>query len=236
MGKRSNFERTPGDLYNTPATAVQPLLRWLRPHTRFIEPCHGNGDLARVLEAAGHHCLYSYGLPIDAREHDYGVSPGVIFITNPPFWGRPNDLHPLIENLSNQAQTWLLMPTDWLFNKSSFPLTRRLRRIVAVGRVKWVPGSRYTGQDNAAWLLFYRYGRRATFIGRSPIKRHEPPDALRTRANRFAALAGIADGRERARSDAGLSETSRRAEGVQDARSRREGHVREETSQSDSGR
>jgi hypothetical protein len=188
MGKRSNFERTPGDLYNTPAAAVQPLLRWLRPHTRFIEPCYGKGALRRALEAAGHRYVGGFDLPDDARSLSYRayLAPGVIFITNPPYWGRPNDLHPLIENLSNQAPTWLLMPTDWLFNKSSCPLTRRLRRIVAVGRVKWVPGSRFTGQDNAAWLLFDWQSKRAGFF----VGRECKTVAQRATKGRADALAG----------------------------------------------
>lgn len=175
MGKRSAFERNPHDLYNTPAKAVEPLLPWLKPMTPFLEPCVGEGALARVLEASGHHFCGGFDLPIDARVHSYGIVLGAIFITNPPYWGQPADLHPLIENLSDQAPTWLLMSADWLFNKTSGPLTRRLRRIVAVGRVKWIPGSRYTGKENAAWLLFDRPRRAGFFIGRPPRRATRGP-------------------------------------------------------------
>jgi hypothetical protein len=171
MGKRSSFTRVARDLYDTPEEAVRPLLGWLQRGTPFIEPCYGEGALARVLVASGHRLMDCYDLPTDAREHDYGVKEGVIFITNPPSWGRPADLHPLIENLSDQAPTWLLMSSDWLFNQSSGELVaKRLRRIVAVGRVKWIPDSPHVGKENAAWLLFYRHGRRATFIGRAPSR------------------------------------------------------------------
>jgi hypothetical protein len=167
MGKRSSFTRVARDLYNTPPAAVKPLLRWLKPRTPFIEPCYGDGALARSLMDAGHRLMECHDLPTDARVNPYSPAPGVIFITNPPYWGHPKDLHPLIENLSDQAPTWLLMSADWLFNQSSGPLiAKRLRRIVAVGRVRWIPGTRSDGKDNAAWLLFYRYGRRATFFGR----------------------------------------------------------------------
>jgi hypothetical protein len=175
MGKRSTFKRVARDLYNTPVEAVRPLLGWLQPGTPFIEPCDGGGALTRALEAAGHRFSGGFDLPIDAREHDYGVQPGEVFITNPPYWGRPKNLHPLIENLSDQAPTWLLMSSDWLFNQSSSQLVaKRLRRIVAIGRVKWIPDSPYSGKDNCAWLLFYKYGRRATFIGRAPLMRASP--------------------------------------------------------------
>ena len=165
MSKRSGFARIPRDLYNTPAKAVEPLLRILKPKTLFVEPCYGDGTLARALMAAGHRLMEAHDLPTDARVHPYSPQPSVIFITNPPYWGQPEDLHPLIENLSDQAPTWLLMSADWLFNQSSGPLTKRLRRIVAVGRVKWIPDSPYVGKDNAAWLLFERQANQRFFVG-----------------------------------------------------------------------
>ena len=168
MGKRSNFARVDRDLYNTPAKAVQPLLRWLEPGTEFLEPCYGQGALAAALKAAGHRFCGGFDLPLDARKQCYGVRSGEIFITNPPYWGKPKDLHPLILNLSNQAPTWLLMPADWLFNQSSSSLTTRLAMVVAIGRVRWIPGSRSDGKDNVAWLLFDRRATGAQFIGREP--------------------------------------------------------------------
>jgi hypothetical protein len=168
MGKRSWFPRVDRDLYNTPLKAVGPLLPWLTPETSFIEPCYGEGALRRALEGAGHRFVCGFDLPIDAREHHYGAKPGEVFITNPPYWGRPRELHPLILNLSDQAPTWLLMSSDWLFNKTSGPLTKRLRRIVAIGRVKWIPDSPHVGKDNCAWLLFDRPSRGLRFfIGRT---------------------------------------------------------------------
>jgi hypothetical protein len=168
LGKRSTFERVPKDKYDTPLVAALPLLRCLKRGTRFIEPCVGAGHLAYHLKDEGHVMVAAYDWPTDARTHVYDAPDDAVFITNPPYWGRPKDLHPLIENLSNQAPTWLLMSADWLFNASSGPLTKRLRRIVAVGRVKWIPGSRYTSKDNAAWLLFdYCWSRsNRFFVGR----------------------------------------------------------------------
>jgi hypothetical protein len=89
-------------------------------------------------------------------------------ITNPPYWGRWRDLHPLILNLSSQGPCWLLLPADWLFNRSSGSLVRdRLRKIVAVGRVKWIAGSASAGKDNVAWLLFSAGSSGpAVFVGR----------------------------------------------------------------------
>jgi hypothetical protein len=170
MGKRSKFERRASDSYETPVSAVKPLLAHLNPGTRFIEPCAGSGKLIKHLTAAGHLLEVSSNLPNDARKMRYDVAPDVVFITNPPYWGWPDYLHPLIENLSNQAPAWLLLPGDWIFNLSSAPLMPRVKTIVAIGRVKWIPNSPYTGKDNCAWILFERPDdkRAIRFVGRRP--------------------------------------------------------------------
>ena len=31
---------------------------------------------------------------------------------------------------------------------------KRCRKVVSVGRLKWIPGSKHTGKDNCAWYLF----------------------------------------------------------------------------------
>lgn len=169
MGKRSDFKRIARDLYNTPAEAVWPLLPWLEPGTLYVDPCYGQGCLREHLGLAGHRFCGGFDLPIDARVHQYGMNPGEFFITNPPYWGRPKELHPLIENLSNQAPTWLLMSADWLFNLSSATLMAyRANLVVAIGRVKWIPGSPHVGKDNCAWIKFERQGGCPLFVGRIP--------------------------------------------------------------------
>jgi hypothetical protein len=124
----------------------------------------------------------AHDLPDDARSHRYSVERGALFISNPPFHGRPTDLHPLIVNLTDQAPAWLLMPGDWLFNRSSAPLMPRLRRVVAVGRVKWIPDSPFTGTDNYAWMLFGHPDARAeiVFIGRARTLTRRCPDFFAT--------------------------------------------------------
>jgi hypothetical protein len=75
-----------------------------------------------------------------------------LIITNPP-WLR-STLHPLIVHLSNQRPTWLLFDADWIHTKQAAPYLPRLRKIVSVGRVKWIADSPHTGKDNCAWHLF----------------------------------------------------------------------------------
>lgn len=161
MGKRSSFERVERDFYPTPESAVLPLLPHIGTRPRFIEPCAGDGQLIDILESHGAVCLASGD--IEPQRADIGRcdatatnfdSAGDVFITNPP-WDR-KILHPIIENLSAQAPTWLLFDADWMHTKQSVPYMKWCERIVSVGRVKWIPDSKMTGKDNCAWYLFDR--------------------------------------------------------------------------------
>jgi hypothetical protein len=87
----------------------------------------------------------------------------------PAFLGPLVDLNQLIENLSDQAEFWALMPGDWLHHRSSALLMPRLRQVVSVGKVKWIVDSPFFGKDNVCWMLFDRFDPRAMtrFIGRT---------------------------------------------------------------------
>jgi len=164
MGKRSKFERRERDYYRTwDPRAVPPLLAHLEPQTRFIEPCAGDGTLLDQLTAAGHDCLDAWD--IEPRRPDILSANALTlrvhaknfkFITNPP-WHRPL-LHQLIVHLSDQAPTWLLFDADWKYTKQAIPFKDRLRRIVAIGRLKWIEGSTMDAKDNCAWYLFDKPG------------------------------------------------------------------------------
>jgi hypothetical protein len=156
VGKRSSFDRRPKDVYPTPPEAVAPLLPLLLPHTKYVEPCFGEGRLVEPLKRAGHELVAAFDWPDDARSKVYDLENGTIFITNPPYHGRARDLHALIENLSDQAKCWLLLPHDWLANLSSAPLISRLRVIKPIGRVRWIEGSEHSSKENFDWLLFDR--------------------------------------------------------------------------------
>jgi hypothetical protein len=159
MGKRSDFERNERDFYETPLEGVKPLLVHLEPNTKFVEPCGGKGKLIDHLVSFGHECVGAYDVhPLrddilvgDATTVQH-VGENFVFITNPP-WDRKL-LHPMIENLSDQAPTWLLFDADWLHTKQSIPFLPRLRKVVSIGRLKWIPDSKMTGKDNCAWYLF----------------------------------------------------------------------------------
>lgn len=172
MGKRSDFARVERDFYPTPAEAVRPLLPHLKIPTRFTEPCAGDGALIDHLVAVGHKCATAWDIEpqredIDRQDALQRLVGNIdCFITNPP-WTR-SFLHPLIVHLSNQHPTWLLFDADWAHTRQATPYLNRLRKIVAVGRIKWIPGSKFTGKDNCAWHLFGLPSDRPTeFYGRT---------------------------------------------------------------------
>ena len=166
MGKRSDFERKPRDFYPTPKEAVLPLLPHLLYMVEYYEPCYGEGDLVRHLKEAGHICVGHSDVEVDATDTPFDTRDIDCFITNPP-WDR-KILHPIIENLSNQAPTWLLFDADWMHTKQSAPFMQRLVKIVSVGRVKWIPDSKMTGKDNCCWYLFdINHNHPPSFYGRT---------------------------------------------------------------------
>jgi len=162
MGKRSNFERRDRDFYPTPYEAVVPLLPHLEERTWFDEPCAGDGALVMHLNKHGHVCDYAGDITPradwitqrNAMELPKEIWGGSVqcFITNPP-WDR-EILHTLIPRLSDIAPTWLLFDADWMHTKQSSPYMPRCKKVVSVGRVKWIPDSKMTGKDNCAWYLF----------------------------------------------------------------------------------
>lgn len=160
MGKRSNFERIERDFYKTPQKAVEPLIPFAKNAT-FFEPCAGDGQLSDFLVKFGLKCLGESDIcpqvdrietknALEIKETD--LNNAELIITNPP-WDR-KILHPIILNFRKLRPTWLLFDADWMFTKQAIPYLPHCSKIVSIGRVKWMPDSKYTGKDNACWYLF----------------------------------------------------------------------------------
>lgn len=185
MGKRSNFKRKPRDYYPTPIEAVAPLIDHLPLTFDYIEPCAGDYRLAEhigVLTNGHGKCLYACDIePKDPRvfhnnalELDVGGRGITDFIiTNPP-WDR-EFLHPFIVKAMDTAPTWLLFDADWMHTKQSAILMTYCKKIVSVGRVKWIEGSKNTGKDNCCWYLFDIGGRglNTEFYGRTTYEKSD---------------------------------------------------------------
>jgi hypothetical protein len=174
IGKRSDFERKPRDFYPTPAAAVAPLIPHL-PQAWFAyhEPCAGDYALVKHIAALAPHALCleagdvepQHAAVIKRDAMDARMCHGEMFITNPP-WDR-KVLHPLIAHLSSIAPTWLLIDADWMHTIQAGPYLKHCVRIVSIGRVKWIEGSKMTGKENCCWYLFdAAWTGQTEFIGR----------------------------------------------------------------------
>ena len=140
--------------------AVEPLLPHLPEGFVFAEPCAGDGALIEHLETKGT-CMWASDIepqakgihtsPYDKLGFDELVESDYV-ITNPP-WDR-KILHPMIEYFVPRIKTWLLFDADWMHTKQSIEFMPRLRKVVSIGRVKWIEGSKSTGKDNCCWYLF----------------------------------------------------------------------------------
>ena len=176
MGKRSDFEREDRDLYPTPYKPMLPLFPFLPKPVKFIEPCAAAGQMVAHLSSRGHECVYACDIEPGAgwvKRRDILV-PGKwpkadMFITNPPW--KAEILHPVIELLTAQMDTWLLFYSDWHDTVQATPYQGLCKKIVSVGRVKWIPGSKSQGKDNCSWYLFSKnhekYGTETKFYFRN---------------------------------------------------------------------
>jgi hypothetical protein len=157
MGKRSNFERRPQDFYATPPEAVAPLLPHLPERFTYIEPFAGDGALIDALPGK---CVWAsdimpreMGVMSMAYEVVPWVAPSCDYVISNPPWRR-DILHPAIETFTRSWATWFLLDADWMHTRQAAPYMRRCSKVVAIGRVKWIPGSRQTGKDNCCWYKF----------------------------------------------------------------------------------
>ena len=167
MGKRSDFERVERDFYPTPLAAIQPLVPHLpKGEFTFADTSFGTGDLAHgvelLTEGRGtctfksdiedrHPDSWQKDMFDVTRGHLDGVTMGIF---NTP-WDR-GIFHRAIEHFRQILPCWFLIDADWMHTIQSEEIILGCRKIVSVGRVKWMPGSKHTGKDNCQWMLFDR--------------------------------------------------------------------------------
>jgi hypothetical protein len=181
MGKREETKkpRQPRDWYGTrdPA-AVAALAPFLWSHTRYIEPCAGDGNLIDLLASSGPPVTCVAAYDIDPQRADVkqknclfltgaDVKGAGCFITNPPYeWSM---LQPMLEYLPTLLPTWLLLPADMAFNKRMSDYMKQADKFVAVGRLWWFEnedGKKIKGVDNFAWIRFTNAEQKTKFYSR----------------------------------------------------------------------
>lgn len=166
MGKRSDFKRIEKDYYPTiDIRAWQALKPHLPEHFTYAEPCYGKGHLARMIEGDMVYASDLEGDGVDALTLiDCDMPTADYIITNPP-WSR-HILHPMIDHFRMLRPTWLLFDADWAHTKQSSEYMKYCRKIVSVGRLIWIEGTKTSGKDNCAWYLFDKNKCKTEFIGR----------------------------------------------------------------------
>lgn len=186
MSKRNEGAHEPRarGFFPTPYKAFQPLEPYLPPGCTVIEPMAGDGSLCQHLYNTGCEVIGATDIvpqhpnvtQMDVLDYDRTNTPKIdYFVSNPPWpelrkQGLPT--LPIIEVLRNIAPTWLLLPSDFMFNAYAAEVMGFCGGIIAIGRVKWIEGSANDGFDNAAWYLFGRdpNGGKIRFIPRVPAK------------------------------------------------------------------
>jgi hypothetical protein len=179
------------DLWKTiDPRAIPPLLPHL-PAGRYAEPCAADGSLIRLI-GERRECVWASDIDPQADwifENDArttGLGEADFFVTNPP-WSR-DLLHEIIVNLSNQAPTFLLFDADWKNTNQAGAFMERCRKIIHVGRLLWIPGTKNAGFTACCWHEFGRpiAGSAPTFFGHGRL----PPEAQR-KTRRICADCGV---------------------------------------------
>lgn len=177
MGKRSEFEKRPRDFYPTPLKAVEVLKDHLPDGFTYCEPCAGNGALVDHLETVFPQSLLFLALDIEPQADwilsgdasllsSESVENCQYIITNPPFtW---SVLKPMLDRWIDLRPTVLLLPADFVHNQRFAPYLKKCTKIVSIGRVKWIEGSKTAGVDNYIWAFFDKNNNNPTeFYGRT---------------------------------------------------------------------
>ena len=58
----------------------------------------------------------------------------------------------MIEHFADFKPTWLLFDADWM-HKTINSLLDNVEKVVSIGRVKWIEGTKSVGKDNCCWYL-----------------------------------------------------------------------------------
>jgi hypothetical protein len=170
------FEKRPRDFYATPFKAATALIGHLPQGFSFCEPCAGAGALVEHLEALfGASCYAPFDIEPQAnwitKADGIDLSSEAVqycdyIITNPPFtWAL---MTPLLNKwLTLDMGVVLLLPADFMHNVRFAQYLPVCEKIVSIGRVQWIEGSKGAGVENYCWYFFNPNNKQKTeFYGR----------------------------------------------------------------------
>ena len=163
MGKRSNFEKLPRDYYPTPEEAFKPIANEFLEGLIYCEPCAGDGRLIAHIERWVPDSLCALAMDIEPQApHILTADSTVIspedlnycecIITNPPYTWKV--LSAMMDRWIPLINTVLLLPADYMHNKRFGKYMDHCKKIVSIGRVKWIEDSAASGKDNYCWYFF----------------------------------------------------------------------------------
>ena len=176
---RMDQPRSVGELYETPASAVDALLQ----HTKLVlgmfnansstlrgpvlEPSAGKGAIAKRLRHHGH-TVVAYDL------HDWygaeGVEPSIDFLAqsdtrgcksivmNPPFKDADAHVRHALNILPQHGTLYVLLRLTWIAAKKRADLLPHIEKIIICGRLKMLPPNTrdagHSGTVDFAWFIF----------------------------------------------------------------------------------
>jgi hypothetical protein len=161
------YERREQNFYPTPDWPTEALLRRIHLPKKIWEPCCGDGAMARVLEAHGHHVVGT-----DLIDRDYGeggrdfmmesrLPDGVTaIVTNPPY-GR--DLLPkLVDHALDLTRpvggmVALLMNVQWQTGKTdraSLRMPAFDASVILTDRIRFIPDTDERPGENHCWMVW----------------------------------------------------------------------------------
>ena len=161
MSKRSHFDKVPKEFYPTtdPKAVPTKLVEFIRGKT-YAEPCYGNGDLEDLLmdvatcewrsdirETVGSSKVMD-ALCLSKED----IARCQLIVTNPPF--SRDVLLPLLDHFVSLKPTWLLLPAGYMNNIYFGPYMKGCSRVVSIGRLKWIKGSKHTSTDDFCWYFW----------------------------------------------------------------------------------
>lgn len=76
----------------------------------------------------------------------------------------------MIPKFSQIAPTWLLFDAAWAHTVQAAPFLKNCSKIVAVGRLKWFPGSKSVGKEDCSWYHFVDHAVQTVFLGKDEKK------------------------------------------------------------------
>ena len=168
---RMDHPRHAADLYETPALAVEMLLRHTVLHGPVLEPSAGRGAIVRELRR--------HGLQVHAADlHDHqaearlGIETGINFLSttsmsgcrsvvmNPPFKDADAHVRHALQLLPDGGTLAVLLRMTWIAAKARADLLKHCHTAIIAGRLKMLPpGAQdrgHGGTTDFAWFIMSR--------------------------------------------------------------------------------